>query len=217
MGQAMRDGYRDRVFLMTKNHGRDAATFKRQLDESLERLQTDRIDLLQFHEIIHEGEPQRIFSEGAIEAAVEARDAGKIRFIGFTGHRWPELFREMLNEDFAWDTVQLPTNLLDFYFRSFTREIVPLLRARGIGVIGMKSLSGGRIFRADVSAKDAISYALTLPIHTLVSGMDSLEVLAENLEIVRAWAPMSAKEASALLERVAPHALDGQLEYHKTR
>jgi predicted aldo/keto reductase-like oxidoreductase len=218
MGHALRDGYREKVFLMTKNHGRDAATFRRQLDESLERLQTDHIDLLQFHEIIHDGEPDRIFSEGAIEAAIQARGEGKIRFIGFTGHRWPHLFKQMLAKDFEWDTVQMPTNLLDYHYRSFTKEILPILVERGIGTIGMKSLggTGTRILKAGISAQEAISYALSLPIHTLVSGMDSLEVLAQNLEIVRDWRPLTDEEQNQLLERIAPLAINGRLEHYKT-
>lgn len=218
MGLALRDGYRERVFLMTKNHGRDAATFRRQLDESLRRLQTDRIDLLQFHEIIHEGEPDRIFSEGAIEEAIKAREEGKIRFIGFTGHRWPRLFKEMLSKDFEWDTVQMPTNLLDHHYRSFTKEIQPILVQRGIGIIGMKSLggSGAPILETGITAQEAISYALSLPIHTLISGIDSLEVLGENLEIVRDWRRLSDEERDELLERVAPSAADGHLEHYKT-
>jgi len=218
MGQALRGGYREKVFLMTKNHGRDAATFRRQLDESLERLQTDHIDLLQFHEIIHDGEPDRIFSEGAIEAAIQAREEGKIRFIGFTGHRWPHLFKQMLAKDFEWDTVQMPTNLLDYHYRSFTKEILPILVERGIGTIGMKSLggTGTRILKAGISAQEAISYALSLPVHTLVSGMDSLEVLAQNLEIVRDWRPLTDEEQNQLLERVAPLAINGRLEHYKT-
>jgi predicted aldo/keto reductase-like oxidoreductase len=218
MGHALQDGYREKVFLMTKNHGRDAATFRRQLDESLERLQTDHIDLLQFHEIIHDGEPDRIFSEGAIEAAIQAREEGKIRFIGFTGHRWPHLFKQTLAKDFEWDTVQMPTNLLDYHYRSFTKEILPILVERGIGTIGMKSLggTGTRILKAGISAQEAISYALSLPIHTLVSGMDSLEVLVQNLEIVRDWRPLTDEEQNQLLERVAPLAINGRLEHYKT-
>lgn len=218
MGRALRDGYREKVFLMTKNHGRDAATFRRQLDESLERLQTDHIDLLQFHEIIHDGEPDRIFSEGAIEAAIKAREEGKIRFIGFTGHRWPHLFKKMLAKDFEWDTVQMPTNLLDYHYRSFTKEILPILVERGIGTIGMKSLggTGTRILKTGISAQEAISYALSLSIHTLVSGMDSLEVLAQNLEIVRDWRPLTDEEQNQLLERIAPLAINGRLEHYKT-
>lgn len=218
MGRALRDGYREKVFLMTKNHGRDGATFRRQLDESLKRLQTDHIDLLQFHEIIHEGEPERIFSEGAIEEAIKARDEGKITFIGFTGHRWPHLFRQMLGKDFEWDTVQMPTNLLDYHYRSFTNEIMPILVERSIGIIGMKSLGGSEapILETGVTPQEAISYALSLPIHTLVSGMDSLEVLAQNLEIVRNWRPLLDEERNELLVQIAPWAADGGLEDYKT-
>jgi predicted aldo/keto reductase-like oxidoreductase len=218
MGRALRDGYREKVFLMTKNHGRDGATFRRQLDESLKRLQSDYIDLLQFHEIIHEGEPDRIFSEGAIEEAIKARGEGKIRFIGFTGHRWPHLFKQMLGQDFEWDTVQMPTNLLDYHHRSFTKEILPTLVKRDIGIIGMKSLggSGAPILKTGITLQEAISYALSLPIHTLVSGMDSLEVLAQNLEIVRNWRPLSDEERNKLLERIASWAADGHLERYKT-
>jgi len=217
MGLALKEGYRDKVFLMTKNHGRDAATFRRQLDESLRRLQTDHIDLLQFHEIIHEGEPDRIFSEGAIEEAIKDRKKGKIRFIGFTGHRWPHLFKEMLGKNFEWDTVQMPTNLLDYHYRSFIQEILPILVERGIGIIGMKSLGGrGQIVQTGITPSEAISYALSLPISTLVSGIDSLDVLAQNLEIVRAWAPLTDEERNRLLERIAPWAGDGHLEHYKT-
>lgn len=217
MGLALRDGYREKVFLMTKNHGRDAATFRRQLDDSLRRLQTDCIDLLQFHEIIHEGEPDRIFSQGAIEEAIKAREEGKIRFIGFTGHRWPHLLKEMLGKGFEWDMVQMPTNLLDYHYRSFTKEILPILVQRDIGIIGMKSLggSGTRLLDTGITAQEAISYALSLPIHTLVSGIDSLEFLAQNLEIVRNWRPLSEEERNSLLERIAPWAADGHLEHYK--
>lgn len=215
MGDALKDGYREKVFLMTKNHGRDGVTFRQQLDESLRRLQTDHIDLLQFHEVIHEGEPDRIFSEGAIEEAVKAREVGKIRFIGFTGHRWPRLLGQMLNKDFPWDTIQFPTNLLDGHYRSFTKEILPRVAERGMGIIGMKSLAGSRILKAGVSPQEAINYALSLSIDTLVSGIDSLEVLNQNLTIVRKWKPLSKKEQEHLLERVASFARDGHLEDYK--
>jgi aryl-alcohol dehydrogenase-like predicted oxidoreductase len=217
MGRALQDGYRDRVFLMTKNHGRDRATYEKQLHESLERLQTETIDLVQFHEIIHEGEPQRIFGEGAIKAAIEAREAGKIRFIGFTGHRWPHLLAEMLDFDFAWDTVQLPINLLDAHYRSFAQEILPTLKARGIGAIGMKSLAGSRLLQTGVSPQEAIPYSLSQPIDVLVSGIDSIEVLEQNLEIVRGWQPLTDAEQARLLEQAEPFAGDGHLEHYKTR
>ncbi len=215
MGDALKDGYREKVFLMTKNHGRDGVTFRQQLDESLRRLQTDHIDLLQFHEVIHEGEPDRIFSEGAIEEAVKAREVGKIRFIGFTGHRWPHLLGQMLNKDFPWDTIQFPTNLLDGHYRSFSKEILPRVAERGMGIIGMKSLAGSQILKAGVSPQEAINYALSLSIDTLVSGIDSLEVLNQNLTIVRTWKPLSKKEQIHLLERVAYFAGDGHLEDDK--
>jgi predicted aldo/keto reductase-like oxidoreductase len=216
MGHALQDGYRDKVFLMTKNHGRDAATYNEQLEESLKRLQTDYVDLVQFHEVISEGIPDQIFSHGAIEAAIKAREAGKIRFIGFTGHRWPHLFRQMLDHDFAWDTVQFPANLLDAQYRSFTGEILPILKKRGIGAIGMKSLAGGELLKTGIYAQDAIRYALSLPIDSLVSGMDSTELLAKNLETARNWAPLSDKEKEKLLAQAAPFAADGHLEQYKT-
>ena len=216
MGRALRDGYRERAFLMTKNHGRDAATFRRELDESLERLQTDWIDLLQFHAINGEGEPDQIFSGGAVEAAVQAQEAGKIRFIGCTGHHRPHLLRQMLERDFPWDAVQLPINLLDAHYCSFTHEVLPLLTGRGIGVIAMKGLAAGDLLKAGISAPEAIAYALSLPISTLVSGMDSREVLAENLEIARSWVPLADEERVCLLERSAPWAEGGKLESYKT-
>ncbi|MFP3895954.1 MAG: aldo/keto reductase [Anaerolineales bacterium] len=216
MGRALQGGYRDKVFLMTKNHGRDADTFSEQLEESLRRLGTDYIDLLQFHAINEEGEPERIFSEGAIEEAIKARDEGKIRHIGFTGHRWPDLFEQMLGYDFPWDTVQMPINLLDAQFRSFAGQILPILWERGIGVIGMKSLCGGWLPKTEVGVSDAISYVLSQPIDTLVTGIDSMEVLRQNLEIVRSWEPMSKERQAELLEQVFAMARDGHLEKYKT-
>jgi len=216
MGDALKNGYREKVFLMTKNHGRDKLTFQRQLDDSLRRLHTEHIDLLQFHEIIHEGEPEQIFSQGAIEEAIEAREAGRIGFIGFTGHRWPHLLQGMLDKDFCWDTIQFPTNLLDAHFRSFTNEILPVVQKRGIGIIGMKSLAGGDIFKANVTPEEGITYALSLPIDTLVSGIDSLKVLTQNLKIVKSWRPLSEEEKNTLLDSIAPFAGDGHLERYKT-
>lgn len=216
MGSALKDGYRERVFLMTKNHGRDAATFRRQLDESISRLQTDCIDLLQFHEVIHEGEPDKIFSMGAIEEAVKAREEGKIRFIGFTGHRWPHLLKQMLDKEFRWDTAQMPANLLDYHYRSFTKEVLPILMEREIGIIGMKSLAGSSILETGISPREAISYTLSMPIHTLVSGMDSLVVLKENIETARKWQPLTEEKRAQILERVARQAGEGHLERYKT-
>jgi len=214
MGQALASGYRDKVFLMTKNHGRDAATFESQLHDSLHRLQTDCIDLVQFHEITHDGDPQTIVDR-VLEAAVKARDAGKLRFIGFTGHRYPYLFRQMLAYGFSWDTVQFPANLLDAHFRSFAKAILPQLKERGIGAIGMKSLAGGELLKTGIPAQQAICYSLSLPVDTLVTGIDSLEILNQNLEIARTWEPMKAEQTSALLDQIAPYAEDGHLEQYK--
>ncbi|MFW6108448.1 MAG: aldo/keto reductase [bacterium] len=216
MGRALRDGYRDRVVLMTKNHGRDADSFRRQLDQSLQRLGTDCIDILQFHDISQPDEPDRLFDGGAVDAAVEARRAGKIRFIGFTGHRLPAVHRLMLDKDFPWDTVQCPVSVLDAHFHSFQRGVLPVLRERGIGAIGMKSLSSGRVLQTGIGAGEAIAYALSQDIATLVSGMESVDDLARNLATVRAWAPMAAVDQQALLARSAPYARDGRLERHKT-
>lgn len=219
MGQALKDGYRDRVILMTKNHGRDYETYMQQLEDSLRRLQTDYIDVVQFHEIIHEGEPDRIFNEGAIDAAVEAKRQGKIRYIGFSGHKWPRLFIEMLQKDFKWDTVQLPLNVLDYHYRSFTKQILPLLVKRDIGIIGMKSLGGGlggRFLRIkSLRAEECIRYTMSLPISTLVSGMDSQEVLEANLKITSNFVPMSEREKKELLDKAEQYAKDGKYEAYK--
>lgn len=219
MGMALKDGYREKVFLMTKNHGRKAAIFRTQLEESLKRLQTDRIDLIQFHEIIHYGEPEEVYSKGAIEEAIKAREEGKIRFIGFSGHRWPDLFQKMLDGGFEWDTVQMPTNLFDYHYRSFAQEILSILVEHGIGVIGMKSLggSGAPFLNAGITLKEAISFALSMPVHTLVSGIDSMEFLKQNLQIAREFEPLTEDKQKELLQRIAPLAEDGHLEQYKTQ
>ncbi|MFW6269980.1 MAG: aldo/keto reductase [Bacillota bacterium] len=215
MGKAIQELKRDRIFLMTKNHGRDKETFRQQLEESLRRLQTDYLDLLQFHEIIHQGEPETLKREGALEAALKAKDEGKIRYIGFTGHRWPFLMEIMLNFDFPWDTVQMPLNLFDYHYRSFTKNLLPRVIDKGIGVIGMKSMIGGKILNFDITPKQSLTYSLSLPISTLVSGMDSLEVLENNLKIVRNWSPMDKKRQEELLDLVSPYATDGEIEHYK--
>jgi len=220
MGLALQGGYRDKVFLMTKNHGRDGETYREQLAESLSRLKADMIDLVQFHDI-GPGDAARIFSEGAIEAALEAREQGKIRFIGFTGHRSPKVHAEMLQrqealgQDFAWDTVQLPINLLDAQYHSFLQETLPVAKERHMGVIGMKSLSGGELLKTGITPQEAIAFSLSQPVDTLVTGIDSLEVLQQNLEIARTWQPLSERDERRLLEAVAEPASHGHLEKYK--
>lgn len=165
--------------------------------------------------IVNEGDPEKIFTQGAIEAALKAKEDGRIRFIGFTGHRWPHLFREMIDHDFPWDTVQHPVNLLDAHYRSFTKEIMPIVKERSIGMIGMKSLAGGSLLETSLSAEDAIRYTLSLPVDTLVSGMDTVELLYKNLEIVRKWTPFSDSEMRDLEGQAVPFAVDGHLEKYK--
>ena len=217
MGHALRDGYRENVYVMTKNHGRDGVTFTSHLEDSLRRLQTDHIDVLQLHEIINEGDPEKIYSQGVFEAAEKAKAEGKFRFLGFTGHRWPKLFVEMLDGEYDWQTSQLPTNLLDYHYRSFLSEIVPRLRERDIGVIGMKSLAGNgtNMFTTGVTASEAMRFSLSLPIHTLISGMDTVDIVKENCALARSFTPMEEDERKALIAKVAPHAKDGKLEGYK--
>ncbi len=218
MGKALEGGYRERVFLMTKNHGRNYEAYMSQLEQSLERLNTDCIDLVQFHEIIQEGDPQKIFENGAIDAAVDARDQGKIRYIGFTGHKWPYLFEQMLETDFQWDTVQMPVNLLDYHYRSFQDQIMPRLEDRGIGIIGMKSMSGGRLVKAGITKpEDNLRYALSMPISTLVSGMDSVKMMNQNIDVARSFEPLSVMEMADLRGKTQGAAKEGKYEYYKTR
>ncbi len=217
MGQALsQGGYRDRVILMTKNHGRDAGEFSRQLDDSLRNLKTDHLDLVQFHALSKLEEVDAIYAPGgAIEAALKAREQGKTRFIGFTGHYRPAVHRAMIERGFQWDTCQLPANLLDAQHLSFLQEVVPLLRQHNIGVIGMKSLANGQILKTGVTAAEAIRYSLSLPIDILISGIDSPEHLQENLKVARSFTPMPEDDQQALLDSLQTVAASGELEQYK--
>jgi aryl-alcohol dehydrogenase-like predicted oxidoreductase len=221
MGRALGDGYRDRVFLMTKIDGRTKKEATRQLDQSLKRLRTDRIDLVQHHEIIRFEDADRIFAEdGANAALVEAREAGKLRYIGFTGHKHPTIHLHMLEtarrHGFHFDTVQMPLNVLDAHFRSFGQLVLPELVKQEIGVLGMKSLAAGSALEAGVSAIECIHYALSLPTSVVICGIDSQEVLDQAFEAVRAFVPMDQPAKEALLARTRAAALDGHLEAFKT-
>lgn len=217
MGRALRDGYREKVVLMTKNDGRDSKTYKKQLKQSLARLQTECIDVVQFHEIVHEDEPKRIFEDGAIDAAVEAREDGKIRFIGFTGHKWPDLFKEMLEKEFPWDTVQMPLNIMDHHFRSFEKEILPILIERKIGVLGMKSLADGNLLNiSSITPEESLRYTMSLPVSTVIVGMQSMEILKTNLQIASGFVEMTEEEKTNLLQRSKPLAAHGKYEPFKT-
>jgi aryl-alcohol dehydrogenase-like predicted oxidoreductase len=222
MGEALRGGYREKVFLMTKIDGRTRESAARQVDESLTRLQTDVIDLLQFHEVIRLEDPDRIFAEGgAMEAVQEARRAGKVRFIGFTGHKEPLVHLRMLevasSHGFRFDAVQMPLNVMDAHFRSFERQVLPVLLADGIGVIGMKSMGDGLILKSGVaSPRECLRYALSLPVSTVVTGIDDMAVLEQDLDVVSGFTLMTAEERSELLARTTEAARHGAFERFKT-
>jgi len=220
MGRAMQ-GRRHQVFLMTKvcSHGRDKKVALQQLDESLRRLRTDYLDLWQIHEVVYEDDPDRHFaSNGAAEALLEAKRNGKVRFIGFTGHKHPDLHLKMLAQNFPFDACQMPLNMFDGTYRSFERAVLPVLNQRGIAPIGMKSLSGNAepIKQGIVTPEECLRYALSLPIASLVSGIDSRDVLKQNLNILRRFTPMSLAELDELRTRVAPYAKDGRFELFKS-
>ena len=222
MGKALRGGYRDKVFLMTKIDGRTRTAAATQLTESLARLETDRIDLLQFHEVIHQDDPARVFAEGgALEALLEARDEGKIRYIGFTGHKHPDIHRKMLdaaeNHHFRFDTVQMPLNLMDAHFESFEKKVLPLLVKDGIGVLGMKSM-GDRVLleSGTVSPIECLHYAMNLPTSVVITGCDSMKILEQALTAARTFRPMTGDEVKAILDRTAKAAAQGKYEQYKT-
>jgi aryl-alcohol dehydrogenase-like predicted oxidoreductase len=220
MGKAIKDR-RDRVFLMTKvcTHGRDSKTALRQLEQSLRRLKTDHLDLWQVHECVYYNEPELHFAKGGvIEALIRARAQGKVRFVGFTGHKDPLIHLEMLAHGFPFDSCQLPLNGFDATFRSFEQLVLPELLRQGIAPLGMKSL-GGRgeaVQKRAIKVDDAIRYAMSLPVTTTVSGIDSMRVLRQNLRIARSFTPMTRAEMAAYRRRLAPIAADGRFELYKT-
>jgi predicted aldo/keto reductase-like oxidoreductase len=222
MGKALRDGYRQKVFLMTKIDGRTKQSAASQLDESLRRLQTDHLDLIQFHEIIRMEDPDRVFAPGgALEAVQEAKKAGKVRYIGFTGHKDPMIHLRMLEmadaHQFHFDTVQMPLNVMDAQFRSFEQQVLPVLAKNQIGVLGMKSMGGGIILKSKaVSPIECLHYAMNLPTSTVITGIDSMEILKQAFEAARTFKPMSQEEVSALLAKTTEAATAGKYELFKT-
>jgi uncharacterized protein len=222
MGKALADR-RDRVFLMTKvcTHGRDKREAMRQLEQSLRRLKTDYLDLWQIHECVYYNDPGRHFMRGGVvEALTEAKRQGKVRFVGFTGHKDPRIHLAMLAPDYPFDTCQLPLNCFDSSFeeRSFERQVLPQLLRRGIAPIGMKSLGGeGRQVKQKViTAEEGLRYAMSLPVATTVSGIDSMRVLRQNLKVAAGFTPMSERQMTALRRRVRQEAADGRFELYKT-
>jgi aryl-alcohol dehydrogenase-like predicted oxidoreductase len=222
MGKALRDGYRDKVFLMTKIDGRSKKEAARQLNESLRRLQTDRIDLVQHHEVIRFEDPHRIFDDdGANAALVEARAAGKLRFIGFTGHKDPRIHLHMLEvakeHGFSFATVQMPLNVMDAHYRSFEKLVLPELVKHKIGVLGMKSMANGIILKSrTVTPVECLHYALNLPTSVVITGCDSMKILEQALDAVRTFRPLSAAQVKAILAKTRAAAADGEFELFKT-
>ncbi|MEO7272246.1 MAG: aldo/keto reductase [Vicinamibacterales bacterium] len=220
MGKALK-GVRDQVFLMTKvcTHGRNGRTAMRQLEESLTRLQTDHLDLWQIHECVYHDEPELHFAAGGVvEALDKARQQGKVRYVGFTGHKDPAILLRMLARDYPFDACQLPLNGFDATFHSFEQQVLPVLNRRGIAPIGMKSLGGGGVpvARKVVKVADALRYAMSLPVATTVSGIDSMKVLKQNLRIAANFTPMSATEMASYRTHCARWAPDGRFELYKT-
>jgi predicted aldo/keto reductase-like oxidoreductase len=214
-------GRRQDVFLMTKvcTHGRGRNVAMRQLHESLKRLKTDYLDLWQVHEVIHDNDPELHFAkDGVIEALEQAQRDGKVRFVGFTGHKDPSIHLKMLAYDYPFATCQLPLNVLDGTFRSFEQQVLPELNRRGIAPLGMKSMcgDGGLVKKKVVTPAEALRYAMSLPVATTVSGIDSLKVLRQNLRVARNFAPMSLEEMQDLRSRCAAAAADGRFELYKT-
>jgi predicted aldo/keto reductase-like oxidoreductase len=222
MGKALQGGYRQKVFLMTKldGHTRDVAT--KQLEQSLSRLRTDVIDLLQIHEVIRPTDPARVFGpDGAIEAYVAAQKAGKVRFIGFTGHKDPAIHLAMLkaakDAGFTFDTVQMPLNPMDAHYRSFEKEVMPVLQRDDIGVLGMKPIGGGHLLKSGaVTARDCLEYALSLPTSVVITGCESEGVLEQAIDVAMRFRPPGAAERASLLARTAPAAQGGRYELFKT-
>ena len=222
MGQALRNGYRNKVFLMTKLDGRTKDSYNKQLEQSMGRLQTDMIDLVQFHEVIRMEDPDRIFAEGgALEAAIAARQAGKIHYIGFTGHKDPAVHLRMLEiakqHNFHFDTAQMPINVMDAHFRSFTREVMPVCIEQGIGVLAMKTFGDHFILNSNtVQPIEALHYSLNLPVSVVITGMDKPEFVDQALEAVRTFKPMNDSQVASLLARTKDAAAAGKFELFKT-
>src|SRR5260370_10508502 len=222
MVKALQDSYRGKAFLMTKIDGRSKKEAARQLDESLRRLNVEQIDLVQHHEILRYEDPHRIFDEeGANAALVEARDAGKLRYIGFTGHKDPHIHLHMLEvaaqHGFKFDTVQIPLNVMDAHYRSFKKKVLPELVKQNIGVLGMKSMANGILLKSNtVSPMECLQYALSLPTSVVITGIDNLEILDQACDAARTFHPLSDRERESLFAKTAPAPAAGSFEPFKT-
>jgi uncharacterized protein len=214
------DGYRKKVFLMTKNCGRDYKDSVKCLEDSLRRLRTDHLDLWQFHEINYDSDPDWVVERGALKAAIEARKAGKVRFVGFTGHKHPAIHLSMLGKNFDWDASQMPNNVADAHFRSFNKQVVPMCVKKNVGVIGMKGM-GGRdgilLGKEGLTYEECLNYCFSQPVAVQVVGMTSIEQLKKNVAVARSFKPMTSDERNRLLTRVKEIAGDGRFELFKTQ
>ena len=222
MGKALRDGYRQKAFLMTKIDGRTKKAASDQLAESLRRLQTDHVDLLQFHEVIRDTDATRVFAEGGgMEAVLEAKKQGKLRYIGFTGHKSPDIHLKMLETAFAhgftFDTVQMPLNVMDAHYESFEKKVLPVLVKHQIGVLGMKPMGDKLILNSKTATPvECLHYSMNLPTSVVITGCDSMEILQQALDAARNFKPMGATEVSSLLAKTATAAAKGEFERYKT-
>lgn len=222
MGKALKDGYRKKVFLMTKIDGRTRKAAAEQIDECLKRLQTDVIDLIQHHEIIRMEDPDRIFVAGGAQEAVEAaKKAGKIRYVGFTGHKDPLVHLRMLEvakeHGFKFDAAQMPLNVLDAHFRSFEKQVVPVLLKEGVGVLGMKALGDGLVLKSKTATPvECLQYALSLPTSVVITGIDSMAILKQALDVAKTFKPLTEKETADLLAKTKQAAMKGEFERFKT-
>ncbi len=221
MGKALAGGLRQKVFLMTKFCNRDYDGAMRNLEDSLCRLQTDHVDLWQFHEINFDNDPEWAFTRGGIEAAIKAREQGKVRFLGFTGHKDPRIHLDMLNRPFLWDTCQMPVNVMDSQYRSFIHQVIPVCRDRGIGVIGMKGLGGGYpggaiLEKTDLTSAECYRFALSQNVDTQVMGITSVEQLRANVAVTQPFVTMGSDEQARLIARVREYATDGRCEQFKS-
>jgi predicted aldo/keto reductase-like oxidoreductase len=222
MGKALQDGYRQKAFLMTKIDGRTGASARQQLEQSLLRLKTDHIDLLQIHEVIRKGDPEQAFQPGnVVEVLKQARQEGKIRFIGFTGHKSPEIHLHMIETadkyGFTFDTVQMPVNALDEHYDSFQQKVIPAAQKHGMAVLGMKPLANAAIVKTNtVSAVEALHYAMSVPVTVTITGCDSLAILEQALGVARNFKPMDEQQKIAVLQKTAPVAMAGKFEAYKS-
>lgn len=217
MGKALKDGYRDKVFLMTKGKARDAAEAQRFLEESLKRMEVDMIDLWQVHEIVEPEGPGKIYGQGVLDYLVKAKEEGKIRYIGFTGHHLTSIHLEMLAGGFDFDTLQMPMGILDYHYRSFQQNVLQKALDKNMGVIAMKTLGGGGVLKSGAaSVGECLRYAMSLPVSTVVSGMQTMEELAQNIATAKAFEPMDDAALAAFRERTKSFGNDGRFEDYKT-